>query len=315
VFVSASSPDTWVVRTDGCLASDSGCVDARGRTFNPNSSTTWTQDGYYQLGVDQNLGLSIQGVFGNDTVGLGIQGSGGPVLQKQIVAAYTSQDLYLGMFGLNPAPTNFSATDQGRPSYMASLKEQNVTPSLSFGYTAGNQYSLKQVYGSLTLGGYDSSLFTSKPLSIPFAADPTRNLMVAIQSIVSEDQNGTSDALLSSPIMANVDSTVSVIYLPLQACQAFEKSFGLVWDQKTQLYLVDDNLHSALQTQNATVTFTLGETTSGGNTTNITLPYNSFDLTVKPPAFGVSSSQKYFPLRRAANDTQYTLGRTFLQEA
>jgi hypothetical protein len=29
----------------------------------------------------------------------------------------------------------------------------------------------------------------------------------------------------------------------------------------------------------------------------------------------VSNQTRYFPLQRAANDTQYTLGRTFLQEA
>ena len=46
---------------------------------------------------------------------------------------------------------------------------------------------------------------------------------------------------------------------------------------------------------------------------NITLPYASFDLGLRPPI--VDITQDYFPLRRAMNNTQYTLWRTFLQES
>ena len=259
--------------------------------------------------------MSGQAVWGNDTLGLGIQGSGGPTLQNQIIAAYATEDFYLGIFGLNPSSTNFSQTDQGRPSYLTTLKNQSLIPSLSFGYTAGNQYRLKQVFGSLTLGGYDSSLFAPNPLSFGLAPDSTRNLMVGIQSISSVDQNGTTSNLLPNGIMALVDSTVPQIWLPLEACQAFQKAFRLRFDEQSELYLVDDALHTELQNQNATITFTLGSAASGGQTTNITLPYNSFDLLVTPPTSSVSNSTRYFPLRIAANDTQYTLGRTFLQEA
>lgn len=45
----------------------------------------------------------------------------------------------------------------------------------------------------------------------------------------------------------------------------------------------------------------------------ISLPYSAFDLNISWPH--VESSTYYFPLKRAANDTQYTLGRAFLQEA
>ena len=257
----------------------------------------------------------MQGVFGNDTLGLGIQGSGGPLLEDQIVASYTDEDLYLGIFGLNPSSTNFSATDQGRPSYMSSLKSQNLIPSLSFGYTAGNQYRLKQVYGSLTLGGYDSSLFTPNPLTIPFADDPLRNLLVGIQSISAKDQGGKTSALLPTPVIAHVDSTIPMIWLPTEACKAFEEAFKLTWDEKSDLYLVNADLHDNLQRQNASVTFTLGAAVGGGQTIEIVLPYDSFDLLITPPFSSISKNQRYFPLRRASNEKQYTLGRTFLQEA
>ena len=248
-------------------------------------------------------------------MGLGIQGSGGPVLSNQIVAAYSTDDFYLGFFGVNPASTNFTQQEQGKASYLTTLKNQNLIPSLSFGYTAGNQYRLKQVLGSLTLGGVDSGRFVPNNLSIPFAPQSGRSLLVGIQSISSVDQNGTTSNLLPNGIMALVDSTEAQIWLPVEACQAFEKAFGLTYNDTNGLYLVDNALHAQLQAQNASVTFTLGSTVSGGETINITLPYNSFDLTLTPPAFNLTSSSKYFPLRRADNDTQYTLGRTFLQEA
>lgn len=259
--------------------------------------------------------MSVEAIFGNETIGLGIQGSGGPVLTNQIIGAYASTEFYLGMFGLNPASTNFTPQDQGKASYMSTLKAGNLIPSLAFSYTAGNQYSLKQVLGSLVLGGYDSSRFTPNDLTIPFAPDSTRNLMVGIQSISAVDHSGTISNLLPTGIMSLVDSTVPQIWLPIEACQAFEKAFGLTFDETTELYLVNSSLHTQLQAQNANVTFTLGATATGGQTTNITLPYASFDLLVTPPTPNVLNNSRYFPLRRAANESQYTLGRTFLQEA
>lgn len=138
---------------------------------------------------------------------------------------------------------------------------------------------------------------------------------MGIQSITSTYQNGTSSSLLPSGIMAYIDSTVPEIWLPIEACLAFEKAFELKYDKKSSLYLVDDDLHDSLVAQNANISFTLGHTGTGGETINITLPYRSFDLQVSPPVTGVDLASKYFPLRRAENDTQFTLGRTFLQEA
>jgi hypothetical protein len=259
------------------------------------------------------LNLSAVATFGNDTLGLGIQGSGGPILQDQVIGGYTDNEFYLGFFGVNSAPINFGGRTQ--TSYLATLFDQKLIPSITFGYTAGNQYRLKQVLGSLTLGGYDTSRFVPNTLTFPLAADSSRSLMVGIQSISSVSGKGTSSNLLPKGIMSYVDSTVPQIWLPLEACQAFEKAFGLAFDETSQLYLVNSSLHNQLQTQNASITFTLGAGISGGQTTNIILPYASFDLLVEPPTPGVANSTRYFPLRRAANDSQYTLGRTFLQEA
>lgn len=64
---------------------------------------------------------------------------------------------------------------------------------------------------------------------------------------------------------------------------------------------------------NPNITFTIGDSVNRGPTVEIALPYASFDLQAAPPA--AAQGSRFFPLRRAANKTQYTLGRTFFQEA
>ena len=140
VLISTGNALTWVVEPGGCLASDLQCGNNRGGTFNPNSSSTWTIHGLYELYTERNLGLTGNGQFGNDTLGLGIQGSGGPTLTDQAIGGIVTDNFYLGMFGVNPKPTNFTEIDKGQPSYLTTLKDQNLIPSLSFGYTAGAQY-------------------------------------------------------------------------------------------------------------------------------------------------------------------------------
>ena len=145
------------------------------------------------------------------------------------------------------------------------------------------------------------------------ASDISRDLVVGVQSIRFSDSETPSEELLEDGIFAFIDSTVPHIWLPLSSCRAFEKAFGIQHDDATDLYLVSDKLHSQLVSQNASVTFFLGNDVTGGQTVEITLPYLSFDLEADYKFLNKSS--KYFPLRRADNDTQYTLGRTFLQES
>ncbi|KAK5161623.1 hypothetical protein LTR04_004020 [Oleoguttula sp. CCFEE 6159] len=255
--------------------------------------------------------------YGYDTVGLGGVGEGGPTLKNMTVGGLAVNDFYLGIFGVNPKPTNFTSFAEGSPSYITTLRDQNLIPSVSFGYTAGARYRLRSVLASLTLGGYDASRFVSNNLTITFAPNNERDLVVAIQSITTDKSSSGSNTLLpsSAPIFAYIDSTVPQIWLPRSVCQAFEAAFGLIYDNATDLYLVNNTLHQSLVTRNASVKFTLGASLNGGQTVDITLPYAAFDLQASPPYRGLANSTAYFPLRRAANDTQYTLGRTFLQEA
>ena len=140
-----------------------------------------------------------------------------------------------------------------------------------------------------------------------------RDLVVGLQSIQFSGSTVASKELLSGGILAFVDSTTPHIWLPVSACQAFERAFGLVYDTRTELYLVNDTLHDSLLAQNASLTFVLGNDIKGGETINITFPYLSFDLQASYTY--LNATTRYFPLRRAANDSQHTLGRTFLQES
>ena len=116
------------------------CGALRGSLFDVNASSTWSFNNYYELVLESNLGYNASGEFGFDTVGIGWQGSGGPILEHQVVAGIATEDFWLGSFGLTPRPTNFSDFNNPQPSFMETLKNKSLIPSLSWAYTAGAQY-------------------------------------------------------------------------------------------------------------------------------------------------------------------------------
>lgn len=317
VLISTAGYQTWVVLTEGCISLDPPtCAISRGGIFHPNESSTWvannvTLKGVFSLELESNLGYTGNGEYGYDTVALGWQGSGPPSLDQQIVAGVATKEFYLGVFGLNPRPSNFSNFNDPTPSYLSNLKQKSLIPSLTWGYTAGNQYRLDKVLGSLILGGYDSSRFIPNNVSFAFNEIEARDLTVIIER-VTLTVDGIHQDLSSTSIAAFVDSTVPYIYLPLDVCKKFEAAFGLTWNSEVQAYLVNDTLNDSLKALNPSLTFTLGTLTST-NTVDISLPYAAFDLIADYPL--MPQKTRYFPLVRAANDSQYTLGRTFLQEA
>jgi len=166
----------------------------------------------------------------------------------------------------------------------------------------------------LTLGGYDASKFKPNEVDFQFATDISRDLVVGLQSISYTDSTkSTNQPLSSEGHLTYIDATVPQIWLPQDACTLFEDAFGLTSNDTINRYLVNNTLREQLQSRNPSISFIIGNDINGGPNVNITLPYHAFDLTLDKPI--VNSTQYYFPLRRAANDTQTTLGRTFLQEA
>ncbi|KAK4199485.1 aspartic peptidase domain-containing protein [Triangularia verruculosa] len=321
VLPSTASPHTLVPLAElACSREAFGtvppdCAVSRGNLFDLNESSSWEGVGTYGInrdgvGLGAHLGYDVAVQFGFEKLGLGLNG---PDFEGQTVGAIAAPEpFYLGIFGLSNQPMNFTSLgNTSSPSFLTTLKDKRMIPSFSYSYTAGARYRLKQVYGQLVFSGYDTSRFRENSVSFSLAEDITRDLVVVVQSISYSGSN--SATLLSDPVEMFIDSTDPNIWLPDEACRAFEEAFGLRLDQESGLYLVNETHRNRLLDSDAQVSFRLSDVRSGGDTVTIVLPYAAFDLTVEAPL--VANSSHYFPLRRANSSSQYTLGRTFLQEA
>jgi hypothetical protein len=85
VIISIATDESWVVIESGCPdIYGNNCNSSRGGIFDPGISTSWTNIGYFEFDLEQNLGFSGNGGYGYDTVQLGYSGSGGPKLSNQV---------------------------------------------------------------------------------------------------------------------------------------------------------------------------------------------------------------------------------------
>ena len=166
------------------------------------------------------------------------------------------------------------------------------------------------VLGSLVLGGYDRSRQSDTNATFELSETNSYALNAGVQSITATNTLVGEVELLSSSITATVDSDLPYLQLTISVCKNFERALGLFWDPSMQLYLVNDTIHGRLREDNPTFSFTLGQ--SAGQSVNLTLPYQAFDLQVTQPI--AENGTNYFPLRCTSNSSQYVLGRAFLQE-
>ncbi|RMY39620.1 hypothetical protein D0866_01810 [Hortaea werneckii] len=329
-------PSTSV--SEGCqgIMSDvSDCGDRRGVNtindtaslgFQTNVSSTWESIGIYKLEAEQTLfGKDNDALYGLDTVSINLMDSSGQnstsKIDSQTVAGFATGDFWLGSLGLGSAQANFTTENGNIPSLITSLKSKNLTGSASFGYAAGASYASPADYGSLVLGGYDKARSQGSNLTIPLGGPNNQTLGVGVVNILAENTaNGTVSLWRDpSPLIATIDSTVSQLWLPQSVCDLFASTFSLDFDNTTGLYLVNDTTHQQLLRSNPSISFMIGPNTTETSTSaaadnlNIVLPYAAFDLQADIPLY--NSSTNYFPIRVAANESQFTLGRTFLQEA
>lgn len=142
--------------------------------------------------------------------------------------------------------------------------------------------------------------------------DISRDLTVQLQNI-SVTVGEAVIQLLPGTIFTFIDSTVPQIWLPEAACKLFEVTLGLIWNDTIGVYTVNETFQQSLDKQNTNFTFTITNPDTTIPHLDIILPYAAFDLSIGFPV--VEKSIRYFPIMRAANETQYVLGRTFLQEA
>lgn len=329
VLPSTKSGVIYVIAPEGCNqpTDPPNCANLRGAEifdssqntgFQVTKSTDWSAIGQYDVDLEDALNMTGQGLFGYDQVALGsAQDSNAISMDHQVVAAVADMDYFMGVLPLGTAQSSFSSLSEPEESLMWNLRNSSWIPSLSYGYTAGAKYRLKSVFGSLVLGGYDSTRFTpnANDLSFTFSTDPSKLLTVGVESIMATNTLQGTYSLSSGSHFSVVDSTVSQLWLPTDICTQFEQAFGLTYDPYTELYLVNDTIHANLTTLNPTVTIKLVNSLGDAATkyTNIELPYAAFDLEASYPYY--NNATRYFPIRRATNDSQYVLGRTLLQEA
>ncbi|OAL42735.1 hypothetical protein IQ07DRAFT_686168 [Pyrenochaeta sp. DS3sAY3a] len=310
VLVSTTNQQIWVINVQACTVdvlgslpdavaqmSSGHCASGRGFLFNTSQSSTWSETGYYGLQTPQALGTDQVGLFGLDTVSLGPQGQEGPTVSN----------------------TTIVKAEHVRTAAFPGLFQTQGIPSQSFGYTAGARYrenTSTSYYGSLILGGYDASRFI--PNDMIFTPDTDRNLVICLAGLTATILSASDiDLLDETNVDLYIDSTVAEIWLPVNICKAFEEALGLIYDEATSLYLVDDILHQRLLGLNLNITFTLRQaaSTSAAGTVEVTLPYAAFDLHACPPYQDINQTTRCFPIRRGTNQTQRTVGRTLLQEA
>jgi hypothetical protein len=171
-------------------------------------------------------------------------------------------------------------------------------------------------FGSLVLGGYDSTRFsTTTSIKIPFAASNANALTLGVQSIIATNTaSGTASLTPGGGHSTLIDSSVSQLWLPVDVCDSFAAAFGLIYDTNTDLYVLNDTQHSKLVSSNPSITFTLGQQSySTGESISIVFPYSAFDYSIDWPIY--ASETHYFPIRRGNSTSQFRLGRTFMQEA
>jgi hypothetical protein len=329
VLPSTKSAATQVVVPDGCQAGldPPNCAQLRGIDifnsaqnigFQVNASTSWSVIDQFGVDLEDALNYTASGLFGFDKVSLGPAADSTSLsLDRQVVAGVADPSYFMGLLPLGQAESSFQSTGQAIGSLLFQLRNSTKIPSYSYAYTAGAKYKLKSVFGNLVLGGYDSTRFkpSVNDFSFTFSTDPTKLLTVGVDSILATDTLLGTVSLSSSAHFSVIDSTVPHLWLPTDICSQFERAFGLTYDPQTDLYLVNDTIHQQLLSRDPILTIklvnSLQDTTT--NYTNIQLPYAAFDLQASYPYY--PNATNYFPIRRAANESQYVLGRTLLQEA
>lgn len=328
-----SSSITTAVGSTWCNDPRSGYdCNQRGRGFDTSASKTWHEIGQWTLGIRD--GVLIEpylqwttkdlgyGEFGRDSIKILLDQSDkrNITLATQTIATVNDTTQLLGTFGLGLNTRSFS-NDERYPSFMSTLFDSGMIPSRSYGYTAGNYFKTMRTPMDLVLGGTNLGRYSRNNVTFPL--DANRNPVVNLDSI-QVSATGTPPwgagayTLMVEPAQVMIDSETPFLWLPVSACRMFEQALGLVWNSTMNLYLTNnDTLYKSLTGPNLTFTFTLNGQPGSPQSVDIAIPFTSLDLTISWPYLNISSTEtiRYFPLKRASNEQQYTLGRAFLQEA
>ena len=141
-FPSTSSSQLLVQVPQGCPSNIPGCAGDRGGLFNSSKSTSWKQTGTGIIDLESRLNnMSAQSIFGTETVGIG-----SVTLNEQAVSEIDATNYWVGIMGMHIWDNNSSANNSDQTGLISSLKDSGAIPSLTFGYTAGANYSNRESF-------------------------------------------------------------------------------------------------------------------------------------------------------------------------
>jgi hypothetical protein len=112
------------------------CAAKRGRLFDFNKSSTWNNEGFYELGLDAQFGFNGNAQYGLDVLEFSTTGVS---LPNSIIGSINTTEYWLGFFGVGIIPGNFTNMQALSP-ISALVEEQGSIPSHSYGFTAGASY-------------------------------------------------------------------------------------------------------------------------------------------------------------------------------
>jgi hypothetical protein len=326
---------TLVVLEEGCpqgAPAPNDCAGRRGNILDLQHSVTWSNLTIRDGSPYGNVPLPIEGNFLNESVGaeIGVDFLRldllGNVLTEdklplggQLIAGYAAKSFFLGLLGLGGFQFYPVSGSDPYNSPLLTLENRSSISGPTWAYTAGASYKIPQSEGSLTFGGYDSSLINMDEAltGVNFPRGSGGNgdeLTLTIKAIVLGDTE--------QPVaqVAVLDSTLPDIWLPQAICDVFAEKFNLHWNSTWQMYLVDSEQRAQLIKENISVSFDLTADSGSGKVVRITLPYLAFDREVKYPMMNITDDTTlyYLPLKPMPNQTTgfgALLGRTFFQEA
>jgi hypothetical protein len=333
VLPASSLSLTLVVLGEGCPPdAPTDCDTLRGKLFDARNSSTWTnvtgpggsQYVYVNLPTeDEFLPERIVAEMGVDLLRLDWRGDDSTENQmplgNQLIAGYATKSPFLGLLGLSGFQSEPVTADTSYNSTLQALGNRTAVSGLTWAYTAGANYMTPQRYGSLTFGGYDSSLINMNEAltGVNFTSGRSGNgdeLTLTTKTITVGDT--------SKPIelVTLLDSMLPDIWLPQSVCDVFEEKFHLQWNDTWKMYLISPEQRDQLINENTSVSFDLTSDSNPEKIAKITLPYSAFDREVKYPLMNITdeTTMHYFPLKSMSSQTTKfggVLGRTFFQEA
>lgn len=192
---------------------------------------------------------------------------------------------------------------------------------------------------SLTLGGYDANRF--EPHDVQFSLNATtrqpqvlvRAITVSVSDITQAPTVWSASSLpllsFNESITTVIDSSTPYLWLPPAICDRFSSTLNLTWNETLGLYIFsNNNLERYMSTPDLSFTFTFssldnrdnfGSPTNMPGIVNITVSSKAFIQSLRYPFENLinygAQSIPYFPLKRAENESQLVIGRSFLQEA